>query len=107
MFNCVTGKLTTLICHSKLQPSLNSLRKCIIPLTSKTDFSTSSSLLVKKEDGPKRWLAYNDVVYPPQAPDEEQRPAVSYFLVGVVMCKQNLLCCRLNKEKKNKKVILQ
>lgn len=49
------------------------------PLTSKTDFSTFSSLFAKKaEDGPKRWLRYNDAIYPPQAPDEERRPAVSY-----------------------------
>lgn len=27
--------------------------------------------------GPKKWLKYNEKIYPPQAPDEERRPAVS------------------------------
>lgn len=27
-------------------------------------------------EGPKKWLDYNKVVYPPQEPNEERRPAV-------------------------------
>lgn len=43
------------------------------------DFSTSSGVSDKLTDkyGPKKWLEYNNVVYPPQRPDEERRPAVS------------------------------
>jgi hypothetical protein len=26
---------------------------------------------------PKKWLKYNEKIYPPQAPEEERRPAVS------------------------------
>lgn len=26
---------------------------------------------------PRKWLKYNKVIYPPQLPDEERRPAVS------------------------------
>lgn len=52
----------------------------------KTDFG-SSAAKGTSADGPKKWLAYNDVVYPPQAPGEETRPAVSrpvkfFFLSG-------------------------
>lgn len=43
---------------------------------------SSSNLLawVGRGDGPKKWLTYNDKVYPPQTPDEEPRPAVSLAL---------------------------
>jgi hypothetical protein len=39
----------------------------------------SSSLDVSfgKHGGPKKWLQYNEKIYPPQAPEEERRPAVS------------------------------
>ena len=30
-------------------------------------------------EGPTHWLDYNKKVYPPQKPDEEPRPAVSYL----------------------------
>jgi hypothetical protein len=40
---------------------------------------TSSSLdaALNKRGGPKKWLTYNEKIYPPQAPEEERRPAVS------------------------------
>jgi len=42
-------------------------------------FSTSSIALANSENGPKHWLSYNDVVYPPQEAGEERRPAVRLF----------------------------
>lgn len=75
MLNCVTSKLT-LFCHSRLPSGFNNLRGCVaLFATPKTDFSTSSILDGTKDD-PKRWLANNDVIYPPQEPGEERRPAV-------------------------------
>jgi hypothetical protein len=40
---------------------------------------TSSSLdaSFSKHGGPKKWPEYNEKIYPPQAPEEERRPAVS------------------------------
>ncbi|XP_017770818.1 PREDICTED: 39S ribosomal protein L22, mitochondrial [Nicrophorus vespilloides] len=39
-------------------------------------FHTTSDLSAwSRNSGPKRWLKYNDVIYPPQSPDEEPRPA--------------------------------
>lgn len=50
----------------------------------RTGFSTSSGLSDKLTDkyGPKKWLDYNNVVYPPQRPGEERRPAVSTSIVS-------------------------
>jgi len=53
--------------------------------TPKTDFSTSSIKLGGKNDDPKRWLSYNDVIYPPQEPGEERRPAVC-TIVFMYLC---------------------
>lgn len=74
MFNCVASKLT-LLYHSRPPSGLNHLQQCAALLAPKTDFSTSSNLLAKN-DKPSHWLSYNDVVYPPQEPGEERRPAV-------------------------------
>lgn len=82
MLNCVTSKLT-LLCHSKPPSSFNNLQNCMALLTPKTDFSTSSGLLFKSDD-PKKWLSYNDVIYPPQEPGEERRPAVCLFILMFV-----------------------
>lgn len=77
MLSCVASKLT-LFCHSRPPTSINNFRECITLLNPKTDFSTSSNLL-DKPDGPQKWLAYNNVIYPPQEPGEERRPSVCYF----------------------------
>ncbi|XP_060872535.1 large ribosomal subunit protein uL22m [Metopolophium dirhodum] len=75
MLNCVTSKLT-LLCHSRLPSSFINLRECVaLFATPKTDFSTSSIKLAGSKDEPTRWLSYNDVIYPPQEPGEERRPA--------------------------------
>lgn len=74
MLNCVTNKLT-LFSNSRLPLNLNKFQECVALLTPKTDFSTTSDLLIKK-DGPQKWLSYNNVVYPPQEPGEEIRPSV-------------------------------
>ncbi|XP_025200236.1 39S ribosomal protein L22, mitochondrial [Melanaphis sacchari] len=75
MLNCLANKLT-LFCHSRPPSSHNYLKGCMalfaIP---KTDFSTTSIKLARSENDPKRWLSYNDVIYPPQEPGEERRPA--------------------------------
>lgn len=76
MLNSVTSKLT-LLCHSRLPSSFINLRECVaLFATPKTDFSTSSIKLAGSKDEPTRWLSYNDVIYPPQEPGEERRPAV-------------------------------
>lgn len=36
----------------------------------------SASNATSNDNNPKRWLKYNEIVYPPQASDEEPRPAV-------------------------------
>ena len=36
-----------------------------------------SSAVLSRDGVPIRWLTYNDKMYPPQAPDEPRRPAVS------------------------------
>lgn len=77
MFSRVTNTFS-LFCHCRQPASYNNLRECVTLLTPKTNFSTSSNLL-DKPDGPKNWLKYNDIVYPPQEPGEEKRPAVCYF----------------------------
>jgi hypothetical protein len=40
---------------------------------------TSSSLdaFLHFHGGPKKWPKWNEKIYPPQAPEEERRPAVS------------------------------
>lgn len=83
MLNCVTNKLT-LFSHNRLHLSLNNFQKCLVLLTPKTDFSTSSNLLAAGED-PKKWLSYNDIVYPPQEPGEEKRPAVCYLILTFIV----------------------
>lgn len=83
MLNCVTSKLT-LFCHGKTSLSFNNLQKCMALLTPKTDFSTSSGMLYKSDDDAKKWLSYNDVIYPPQEPGEERRPAVCLFILMFV-----------------------
>lgn len=76
MFNCLSNKLT-LFCHSRPPSSYSNLKKCVaLFATPKTDFSTSSIKLADSENEPKHWLSYNDVIYPPQEPGEERRPAV-------------------------------
>lgn len=80
MLNCVTSKLI-LFCHGKTPSSFNNLQKCMALLTPKTNFSTSSDFLFKSDSEPKKWLLYNDVIYPPQKPGEEERPAVCLFLL--------------------------
>lgn len=82
MLNCVTNKLT-LFSHNRLHLSLNNFHKCLVLLTPKTDFSTSSNLLA--DNDPKNWLSYNDTVYPPQEPGEERRPAVCYLILKFVV----------------------
>lgn len=77
MFSCVTSKFS-LFCCSRLPSSFNNLQECVALFTQKTNFSTSSNLFYKS-NGPKNWLAYNKVLYPPQEPGEESRPAVCYF----------------------------
>lgn len=53
-------------------------------------FHTGIALNEDRDDnGPKRWLSYNEVIHPPQAPDEEQRPAVRY--TNLSMSPRNLL----------------
>lgn len=37
-----------------------------------------TSTALNSEFGPKKWPAYNKIVFPPQQPDEEPRPAVSF-----------------------------
>lgn len=58
-------------CLLQLQPSL--YRHC------ENLFMHSSplSLAWAKDSQPKKWLQYNNKVYPPQTSDEEPRPAVS------------------------------
>lgn len=77
MFNRVTSKLG-LFCYNGPQIRVSHLRECVALLTHKSNFSTSNQLA--KEDKPSRWLSYNDVIYPPQEPGEEKRPAVSTFV---------------------------
>lgn len=84
MLNCVTNKLT-IFSHSKLPLSLNNFQKCVVLLTPKTDFSTSSNVLAKSDDKPSKWLSYNDIVYPPQEPGEEKRPAVCYLILSCIV----------------------
>lgn len=84
MLNCVTNKLT-LFSHCKFSLSLNNVQKCIVLLTTKADFSTSSNLLAKADNKTKKWLSYNDIVYPPQEPGEEKRPAVCYFILIFIL----------------------
>jgi len=76
MLNCLTSKLT-LFCQSKSPSISKNLWECVALFsTPKTDFSTSSIKLNNAKDDPKRWLSYNDIIYPPQEPGEERRPAV-------------------------------
>lgn len=75
MLNCVTSKLL-LNYHGRPPSSFNNLRECVTLFTCKSDFGTSSSLQIYKDEKPKKWLLYNNVVYPPQEPGEERRPAV-------------------------------
>lgn len=38
----------------------------------------TTSIQKKNDDDPTHFMSYNDIVYPPQSPDEEPRPAVRY-----------------------------
>lgn len=39
--------------------------------------TTPANAWMSDSNGPKNWLKYNEKIYPPQAPGEEPRPAVS------------------------------
>lgn len=75
MLNCVTSKLL-FHCHGKTLLNLSNIRECVALFVCKTDFSTSSNQLIKSNETPGKWLSYNNVVYPPQEPGDERRPAV-------------------------------
>lgn len=58
---------------NRLVPALTAL-----PATSTNQFHTSSTLSKKwngHSTGPKRWLEYNKIIYPPQEAEEKPRPA--------------------------------
>lgn len=38
----------------------------------------TSAAMNEKQDGQKKWPSYNKKIFPPQTPDEERRPAVSF-----------------------------
>lgn len=64
---------------SMLKATFNNLTNyCSIYLVTKANFSTSSSNSFGIKDmEPKKWLQYNEKIYPPQEAGEERRPAVS------------------------------
>lgn len=45
-------------------------------ILSNSQIHTSALLLKSGRDGPTHFLSYNDKIYPPQAEDEQPRPAV-------------------------------
>lgn len=78
MLTSVAGRLVSL---SRGGPPSNfsGFRGRAALLTPTMDFSTTSCQSNNLTDkyGPHKWLDYNKVVYPPQKPGEERRPAVS------------------------------
>lgn len=82
MFSCVINK-STLFSHSKFPISLNNFQGCISLLTPESNFSTYSNLFKKSDEKNSKWLSYNDVVYPPQEPGEERRPAVCLMFIHI------------------------
>lgn len=78
MLSSITNKFT-LFCHCGPVTRFNNIRECTALLKPKLHFSSASSLLNKKDQKPSHWLSYNDVIYPPQEPGEEIRPAVCLF----------------------------
>lgn len=50
--------------------ALNTIQKSYVHLD-------STLLAYEKNDGPKKFLTFNNKIYPPQTPDEKPRPAVS------------------------------
>ena len=57
-----------------LSKHLSGLPSC---LQSQIHTSPSLQAFYNPRDGPKKWLRHNKTIYPPQAPEEERRPAVS------------------------------
>jgi hypothetical protein len=80
MQNLTTAWIKRLVNSRIILPNLpNSVNlQAYLPASIAT-IHTSSSLdaSLNKHGGPKKWLEYNKKVYPPQAPEEERRPAVS------------------------------
>jgi hypothetical protein len=80
MQNLTTAWIKRLLHSRNVLPNLpNSANLQAYLPASVAAIHTSSSLdaSLSNHKGPKKWLKYNEKVYPPQAPEEERRPAVS------------------------------
>lgn len=55
--------------------ALNNIHKSFVHLD-------TTLLGYEKSVGPKKWITYNNKIYPPQTLNEEPRPAVSDFVAG-------------------------
>ncbi|XP_050442606.1 39S ribosomal protein L22, mitochondrial [Adelges cooleyi] len=77
MFGRLNCRLTPM-CFNRPKVIVNDVQNCVSValLTHKMSFSSTMNNFAMHDDlEPKKWLKYNDTIFPPQEPGEERRPA--------------------------------